>query len=109
VRVVSGSYHVVGSTDVSVQRTGGGLEELVKQFEGDAEDILLWPQNETSDTPSGTADGRALQTLTCTFKVFSFLANSESITAKKLKSKTARSLGLAYCDLMRANCILCPV
>ena len=70
VRIVSGGYHVVGTTDVSLQRTGGRLEEVVKQIEGDIEDILLWPQNETSDTLSGTAVCRALRTLTCTFQTF---------------------------------------
>ena len=78
-RIVSGGYHVVGASDVSLERTDGRLEEVLR----DTVDILLWPRNETSDTLIGTAVCRAVQTVTCTFQAFSFLAYSVSITAKK--------------------------
>jgi len=86
VRIVSGGYHVVGATSLSVQRTGERLEKVVKLNEGDTEDILLWPQNETSDTLSGTALlCRFIQTLTCTFQTFTFLAYCASKIAKKAR------------------------
>ena len=52
-----------GATNLSVKRKGGMLAEVVKVIEEDTEDILLWPQNETSDTLRGTAICRAVQTL----------------------------------------------
>jgi len=70
VRIVSGGYHVFGATNLSVERKGRMLEEVVKVIEGDTEDILLWPQNETSDKLRDTALYRAVQTLTCTIQAF---------------------------------------
>ena len=72
-----------GATNLSVKRKGGILEEVLEVIEGVTEDILLWPQNETLDTLRGTALCRAVQTLTCTSQVFSFLGYSVSVTAKK--------------------------